>query len=64
MLQEREEKEAAERSKLEAARKEKEAVKKWLKRERKALRTICKDAHFFSQDEDERVSRGNEFASP
>ena len=46
--------------KLEAARKEKEAVKKWLKKERKALRTICKDAQFFSQDEDERVSLSRE----
>lgn len=52
---EREEKEAAERSKLEAARKEKEAAKKILKKERKALRTICKDANFFSDSEDERV---------
>ena len=60
MFQEREEKEAAERLKLEAARKEKEAVKKWLKKERKELRTICKDAQFFSQDEDERVSLSRE----
>ena len=55
VFQEREEKEAAERSKLEAARKEKEAAKKILKKERKALRTICKDANFFSDSEDERV---------
>ena len=30
-------------------------MKKALKRERKALRTICKDARFFSADEDEKV---------
>ena len=46
--------------KLEAARKEREAVKKHLKKERKALRTICKDAQFFSQDEDERVRPMND----
>ena len=57
VFQEREEKEAAERSKLEAARKEKEAAKKILKKERKALRTICKDANFFSDSEDERVGQ-------
>ena len=61
-FQEREEKEAAERSKLEAARKEKEAAKKILKKERKALRTICKDANFFSDSEDERVGPPTEHA--
>lgn len=63
VFQEREEKEAAERLKLETARKEREAAKKLLKKERKALRTICKDAQFSSKNEDERVRPVIEHAS-
>jgi len=51
----REEEEAAEKAKAEAAKKEKEGAKKVLKKERKQLRTLCKDHDFYAQDEEEKV---------
>ena len=51
----REEAEAAEKARAEAAKKEKEGAKKALKKERKQLRTLCKDHEFYAKDEEEKL---------
>lgn len=51
----RQEEEAAEKAKAEAAKKEKEGAKKALKKERKQLRTLCKDNEFYAEDDEEKV---------
>ena len=51
----RQEEEAAEKAKADAAKKEKEGAKKALKKERKQLRTLCKDNEFYAEDDEEKV---------
>ncbi|XP_049877394.1 dnaJ homolog subfamily C member 2 [Pectinophora gossypiella] len=48
--------EEAERARIEAARAEREQQKKNLRKERKALRDICKTNNYYAQGEDETVS--------
>lgn len=46
----REQQELEAKEKMEAIRKEKEAQKRALKKERKSLRTVCKDHDFYADD--------------
>lgn len=45
--EEREQKQQAEKAALEAQRKQRDAIKKAIQKERKALRTLCKDNNYF-----------------
>jgi len=56
----KDEEEKAEKAKAEALKKEKEGAKKVLKKERKQLRTLCKDHDYYAQDEEEKVKHMTE----